>query len=53
MCDIETWFNNLDNIIVNAVKDTLGDLYNNVKLALGSTRVVETASMPMDAKVCV
>ena len=42
LLDIDTWFNNLDNAVINAAVDTLGDLYNNatcMRLASGNTRV--------------
>ena len=52
-CDIDTWFNNLDNTVINAAVGTLGDLYNSancMRLASGNT-IVQMASMPSDAKV--
>ena len=53
--DIETWFNTLDSRLVNVCNGMLGDLYNSAIwiCILFANNVVLTASMPLDAYLCV
>ena len=53
--DIESWFNTLDSRLVNACNGMLGDLYNSAIwiCILFANNVVLTASMPLDAYLCV
>ena len=52
----DTYVNSLDSIVIRVVWDTLGDLYTTATCilpTLGNCIVVDTASMPLVANLCV
>ena len=54
--DVETRFNNRDSKFINASSGTLGDLYNSaiqIWVLSANSSIVLTASMPLDAYLCV